>query len=210
MRQYTKPRRPFKDVTGGRFGMLTVIRPLGTFRNNTYFLAKCDCGRDAEVMRQNLTSGRQKSCGCLHPQERHGHAREPEYKIWHGILERCLNQKAAGYHNYGGRGIVVCQAWRHSYEQFVADVGKRPTPEHSIDRIDNDGNYEPENCRWATTKEQAANRRLPKRRDAIEHHGRKQSVSQWAQEYGLKVETLAMRLKRGWSFEKALTTQLRR
>ena len=163
---------PLIDLVGKRFGRLTVIRKSISRNNFLYWVALCDCGQTVEVLGQSLRRGETKSCGCLQREifgkfssarwTTHGESaidkRTPEYRSWMAMLSRCENPNATGYKNYGGRGIIVCERW-HKYEYFLSDMGRRPSPQHSIDRINNDGNYELNNCRWATPKEQRANQR---------------------------------------------------
>lgn len=138
---------------------------------------------------------------------RHGHktAENPsrEYVIWRNMRARCTNPTDVGFHKYGGRGIAVCAPWLDDFVNFLADMGRCPGPSHSIERIDNDGNYEPGNCRWATPKEQANNRRSSR---YLTFNGEVATMTQWAERVGLKVATLHARLKAGWSEERALTT----
>jgi hypothetical protein len=129
-----------------------------------------------------------------------------EYRTWARMKNRCTNPNHTAYPHYGGRGIAVCDRWMGSFEDFLEDMGRRPTPQHSIDRIDNDGDYEPGNCRWATKTEQSSNY---SRNRVLEHGGRRQTLSQWANEVGVSAEAIASRIDAfGWSVEKALTTQL--
>lgn len=134
--------------------------------------------------------------------EQHGMRNTPEYRAWSHMRDRCYRKKDKSYQNYGGRGIIVCDRWRKSFTAFYEDMGKRPTPQHSIDRIDNDGNYEPSNCRWATKQEQADNRRSGYR---FTYKGETLSIRQWSVESGIAYDTLRQRLLRyNWPIEKAL------
>lgn len=160
---------PLHDITGQPFGRLTVREFVGRRSGSSVWRCECECGGIVDVRRSNLISGNTRSCGCMivkRTVERstvHGEAsrggKSPEYKTWVGIIKRCTDPKAKGWPNYGGRGIHICDEWRHSYAAFLADVGRKPSPRHSIDRIDNDGNYEPGNVRWATRSEQNSNQR---------------------------------------------------
>jgi len=139
--------------------------------------------------------------------ENHGMSHSPEYKTWSHMIDRCHNPKCKLYPRYGGRGISVCDRWHNSFLTFLADIGHRPTPKHSIDRIDNDGNYEPGNCRWATYKEQNQNMRG---NHIILFHGRSQCLQAWADEAGLKRGCLRNRLNSGIPMEQAMQTAHRR
>lgn len=125
-----------------------------------------------------------------------------EYRAWARMKRRCLDPRTDGYHRYGGRGITVCPRWLNSFENFLADMGPRPTDQHSLDRVNNNGNYEPGNCRWATLDMQANNRRANRR---LTHNGKSQGVSAWARELGCKPHTITMRLARGWPVALALS-----
>lgn len=150
-----------------------------------------------------------KSCGCLQPAP-HGHASNgvvsPEYVVWACMKRRCLDDRLPAFRNYGGRGIQVCERWA-DFRNFYADMGPKPSPRHSIDRIDNDGNYEPGNCRWATRGEQCNNRRGNRR---ITVGDRTMTIAQWSRATGLPPGTLVRRLDLGWSHERAVTAPPRR
>lgn len=134
--------------------------------------------------------------------ERHGLSRTPEYRIWNAMITRCTNPKHPQWADYGGRGIRVHDSWLHSFETFINDVGRRPDATMTLDRIDNDGNYEPSNVRWATRKQNSRNRRNNR---LLVYNGQQQTMSEWATEYGMSFSTLHHRIERGMSIEDALT-----
>jgi hypothetical protein len=153
------------DLTGQRFGRWTVIERSGTNQfKSIMWLCRCDCGKQSRVIGYMLKSGKTQSCGCAHHEETqkrattHGKWGTSEYQSWHAMLQRCGNSKHKNYKYYGGRGIKVCERWL-KFENFFADMGKKPTPKHSIERNETNDGYNPENCRWATTVEQNNNTR---------------------------------------------------
>ena len=172
----------FADLSGRRFHFLTVTER-STIKRGTcvWWVCACDCGKTTIVRSADLNGGHVKSCGCYRVVSGHslhfkhgataGGQRAPEYRIWKAMKNRCYNTNSPDYDGWGGRGIRVCDEWRHSYDAFLHDVGNRPSPKHSIDRIDNDGDYAPGNVRWADTFEQASNRR-PRKAEARDHKGR--------------------------------------
>ncbi len=154
------------DWIGRRYGMLVIVELLRYTHGNSIRLyrAKCDCGNEIEVLSTRLY-GRVTCCGCSRPRRRktHGKYKTPEYRVWKAMWARVTNPNHKSYVNYGARGIVICERWK-SFVNFMADMGPRPSKQHSIDRINNDGNYEPGNCHWATAKEQRLNQRPAKLR----------------------------------------------
>ena len=220
---------PAIDLAGKRFGKLLV--GYRATQNTTWgrpqWVCRCDCGYDAIVSRGNLVRGFTKSCGCLRRERaeslnfKHGQARAVgqtvEFKAWTAIKERCLNVKSKQFSRYGGRGIVICDRWLDDFAAFLADMGPRPTPTHSIDRIDNMAGYfcgkvvcktcgghvrQRPNCRWATKKQQGRNRRTNR---VIEHAGCRLTMTEWSEVLGIKRATLDSRFHNGWTTEQALT-----
>ncbi len=159
----------FKDITGQRFGRFITVKSVGSNKNKQILWEfRCDCGNIVVTPAGDKVNGRSKSCGCLKNESakkrftKHGDVGSTEWRTWRHIKDRCLNPNDKGFNNYGGRGIKICTAWIDSFETFLKDMGRKPTPKHSIDRIEIDGNYEPNNCRWATPCEQARNKRIHK------------------------------------------------
>jgi hypothetical protein len=201
-----------QDLTtvGTRFNFLTITgnpyrKPGGTV---WYVECCCDCGTTKDLICKHIVSGHTKSCGCFNlKMERvgrvtHGQSKTGTYRSWTAMQTRCHNPNSKYYAQYGGRGIKVCDRWRSSFEDFLADMGERPEG-MTLDRFPNvDGDYEPGNCRWATTEQQANNRQ-----DSVylEHDGRRMTISQWSRETGFGLGTISVRLKAGWSVEDTLT-----
>ena len=206
--------KPFVDLTGKKIGRLTVgkWRMIGRFR---YYACKCDCGENRSVEASNLRRG-QSSCGCLTSEKsrqriRHGDCAgghiTAERISWMSMKARCLNPNHPNFKRYGGRGIKICRRWM-VYKNFLADMGRKPTPKHSLDRYpNNNGNYEPNNCRWATAVEQQNNTSVNRN---FTFNGKTQSLSQWSKEIGMYHHTLVKRIVAGWTFEKAITTPVKR
>ena len=156
----------FIDLTGKKFDRLTVISRAKNTRNGVpQWLCLCSCHKYKIIRGGDLRSGATQSCGCLHKERlqsrvtTHGRTKTFEHRVWTGMKTRCQNIRATGYRFYGGRGITVCDRWDNSFEAFLEDMGVSPSEAHSIDRINSNGNYEPNNCRWATLVEQRQNQR---------------------------------------------------
>lgn len=200
-------------IVGEKLGRLTVVgKAQNHHERGTAVDAICECGGAGSYLLNAMRSGRIKSCGCAMADRgkhfiTHGHTRKgrpsPTYLAYRNMLTRCTNPKSDHWHSYGGRGVVVCERWLESFENFLADMGECPS-ELTLDRKEVDGNYEAGNCRWATDDEQANNKRTS---HFVEFNGECLTVSQWAARLNIKVNTLYSRLKKqGWSIEKTLTT----
>jgi hypothetical protein len=203
------PKHDDIDLSGVRFGRLTAVERAGSIRRNPAWRCRCDCGNEIVARRFHLIRGSTKSCGCSRSDcARHGHARgvarTSEFRIWESMRSRCRNPMNTAYKHYGGRGITVCERWQ-TFENFLADMGKRPLGK-SLERVNNDGNYEKSNCRWASHKEQMRNRRTTK---MIEWNGRTQSLVDWSDEIGISASVIHGRIRRGWEIEAALTSPQR-
>jgi len=191
------------DITGQTFGQLTALIPVSrSSSGDIEWLCECSCGGEHTVTVAHLKSST-KSCGCLvNGNPIHNLYGTPENKAWNGLRNRCYNTSNKLYRYYGGRGIKVCDRW-NSFEIFLADMGKKPSSGHSIDRIDNDGDYTPDNCRWATRSEQCNNRSNNRK---LTSNGVTLTIAEWSMKTGIKYSTLHSRVTQlGWSDERALT-----
>lgn len=204
-----------RNLSGKRFNRLTIIRQILPGKRS---LCECDCGTIKELDTYNVSHGIVRSCGCLQREKyasgggnlQHGDARpgriSPEFRSWAMMLDRCLNQSGKSYVRYGARGIRICDRWRESFANFLADMGRRPSPKHSIGRKDNDGNYEPDNCHWETPVEQARNRSSSRK---ITVGDVTATIAEWQERSGIRYGTIQHRLNRGWSPEAAVSEALR-
>lgn len=181
------------DLVGQRFGRLIVLFRAENRYSKAYWHCHCECGNTTSVSTGGLRSGHTLSCGCLYDdsrgtaQRRHGLSKTPEYRIWKGMIARCENAGREYYPRYGGRGIKVCGAWRESFECFLRDMGRRPTPKHTLERIHNDSDYCPTNCRWATMQEQGQNTSRTRR---ITINGETLGVNAWARRLRMSKKTV--------------------
>lgn len=195
-----------KDETGKRYGKLTVLEYVPNRGHGAHWRCRCDCGNVVVVYGAYLRRGNNKSCSQKCGVTKHGGTadgiRSAEYSCWRDMQSRCENPRYLNYCNYGARGISVCDRWRGSFQAFIDDMGPRPGKGYSLDRIDNDGNYEPSNCRWATKREQDNNRRTNR---LLTHRGQTKSLTEWAREFGINPLTVHHRLQRGWDLHRALT-----
>lgn len=187
------------DLTGQRFGRLTVHRYVldGRLTGSCMWDCTCDCGTSLLVRSQCLRNGMTKSCGCLlrdtnrSRMTTHGWSKHPLYQLWASMIGRCRDIGHTSYNRYGGRGITVCDRWLQ-FENFLSDMGQRPSPLHSVDRIDNNGPYSPENCRWSTATEQLLNRRTTR---FLTHNGETKTHSEWERQAGITRGSIYNRLK---------------
>lgn len=198
---------------GAKFGRLTTVQCIPSVeRSGQKWVCICDCGQERIVRRSGLLSGDNQSCGCLSRDNtvarftKHGQAGggkpTKEYRVWSGMRARCRDPNYPGYHNYGGRGIKVCERWNESFDNFFSDMGEAPSKSHSLDRIDNDGNYEPENCRWATRKQQSRNTRQVV---VVTYQGEPIKLPDLVERLNLDLRKVRQRLWHGWSLERALS-----
>lgn len=202
----------FKDLTNKVFGRWTVLSFRRTTSDKPAWLCRCECGTEKVVRAIYLIDGRSQSCGCFQREcvseqfATHRKTGSPEHRTWKSMIGRCCNPKNPKYPDYGGRGIRVCDCWRESFQAFFDDMGRRPSG-HTLDRIDNDGNYEPSNCRWAVLAEQANNKRT---NHFLEYDGKRMSIADWSRHVGIPKAVINDRINRyKWSVEKSLTTPSR-
>lgn len=190
-----------------KFGRLRVIKRNVSFYRTTSgatvprHLCRCECGNTKAIRHDYLLSGHTRSCGCRRGQFRHGAYKTKLYQVWQAMKDRCHNPTNTHFAEYGGRGIQVCERWQ-SFEAFAADMGNPPKSGLTLERNDNNGNYEPDNCRWATRAEQQRNRR---NNVWLELDGKRAIAKDWADSLGLKHHSLMKRIRAGWTMRDALT-----
>lgn len=197
------------DLTGLRVGRLTVIAPAGKRGGRRVWQCKCDCGNETSVLTTSLSTGRTKSCGCYQKErasetfKKHGECGTRLYKIWSNMIQRCSNEKNDSFLLYGANGITVCEEWKEFAAFHEWAMANGYGNKLSIDRIDNDKGYSPENCRWATPQEQTDNRKCT---IYLSFNGKRQTLKRWSDETGIPYRNLLWRIRKGWSAERALTT----
>ena len=198
------------DISGSKYGRLTVLSFAGHSNHKRpipQWHCECECGQTITVVGSHLKNGNTSSCGCLRKEvakqraTSHGRKTSRTYQIWQGMKARTTNPNNGHYHAYGGRGIEVCDEWLNSFETFLTDMGEAPEG-LSIDRIDNDGHYEPSNCRWATPQQQSRNN---SRNVWLEANGVRKCLSDWADDLGCTSYAIQKRLERGWDEADAVT-----
>lgn len=200
----------FIDHTNKTFGRLTVLSfsHMDNFGHSVWF-CQCSCGTIKTIIGDCLKRGTTLSCGCLALERqkaanvKHGKSHYREYDVWAAMVQRCTRLTHPSYADYGGRGITVCERWLSSIDTFLEDIGRRPSDRHSLNRIDNDGNYEPKNCEWTTRDVQSRNMRSNR---YLTFQGMSLIMKDWATHLGMNYGTLRARFRYGWSVERALST----
>jgi len=202
----------FKDLAGQRFNRwLVKTRAPNSKSGKARWLCICDCGNESILDSTSFTSGNSKSCGCYEIEmsrlrfSTHGACRRPEYRIWASLKDRCLNPSDRAYKHYGARGITICNEWRDSFAAFLRDMGHRPAG-MTLDRIDNNLGYSPQNCRWTTWQNQQRNKRS---NHLVTLNGETLCLSEWAERQGFNEGIILYRLSHGWTPEEAILTPVR-
>lgn len=214
----------YKNIVGQKFSRLTVLKLIGRDKHQSIlWLCECECGNKIKVNTTSLKTGNTKSCGCLQKEKAiktlmsfsitHGLSRDANgkktrlFRIWNGIKTRCLNPNTDNYSSYGARGIKMCKEWISDFKEFHDwAINNGYSDNLTVDRIDNNGNYAPNNCRWATFKTQANNK---SNNVMLKFKGHTLNLKQWSETLNMNYRALEARLRRGWSIEKTLTTQLK-
>jgi hypothetical protein len=216
IKDYIVKFKPSIVLSGEIFGRLTIVSEVASRKKHRAFLCRCACGNTREVTLCNLRTGHTQSCGCFLAEVvktvcvTHGMAGKDTsgrtYRIWSNIKTRCLNQKSPAYKDYGGRGITICDHWKDSFQNFFNDMGECP-PGMSIERKDNNLGYSKDNCKWATSKQQANNRRSSA---VVEFGSERHTIAEWAEITGILRDTIEHRLRSGWTPKDALQTPTRK
>lgn len=197
--------KPKNDLTGNKFFALTVICPAGKTNSSgeVVYLCLCECGEHVYVRQSRLLNNETKACNKDNARScHHGLSRTSEYRAWESIKKRCMNKNNKDYPNYGGRGICVCKEWQESFECFLKDMGKRPLGGYEIDRDFNDGDYEKNNCKWVTKKQNNRNKRTNR---MIKYLGETHCVAEWAEKFKVEYPKMYRTLRKfNWSIEQAL------
>ncbi len=229
MANYNPSLHNFQDMTGRQCGKLAIMsRAANSSTNRAQWLCRCECGKMLVIAGKKLRNGHTKSCGCLRKEigarnglsrRKHGASHSREYETWNRMKQRCHNPDNQNYLRYGDRGIYTCQRWHSSFTAFLQDMGKIPSSEHSLDRINNEQGYNcghcsdclqrgvAFNCRWATTKQQARNRRSNRK---LTFQGKTASIIEWSEIVKIAPDTIQKRLEAGWSIKEVLTLPISR
>lgn len=197
-------------LSGSKFGKLQVLNQITKLNNVAYSECICDCGKTITILSSKILKGVFRSCGCIHKSrllKRHGFTDDPTWRVWCGMIDRCTKSYRREYKYYGGRGITVCDRWRESFLNFLSDMGERPSLKHTIDRIDNDSEYSPGNCRWTTMYEQVQNRAVTRK---ILFNGQIKPLKVWCKELSLHFTSIDYRIRNGWDIDRALSTPVRK
>lgn len=208
-----RPRKYASALIGNSYGRLVVVRYADVKNGRDFWTFRCECGNERDMNAGYVVTGQVQSCGCLQRERKiasrlsHGHTingkRSPEYNSWTGMVQRCTNPNNPRWNRYGGRGIKVSERWRAAFESFLLDMGPRPKGT-TLDRVDNNGNYELSNCRWAEPRDQSNNTNITLK---LEYQGSVKPASEWSRVLGIDHNTLLYRIRRGWSVDRALSTK---
>lgn len=197
------------NMIGYKSGRLTVVSEAYNKNGRYYWNCICECGNNVTVAGTHLRNGNTKSCGCLQVDRvrelktTHGLSHTTEHNSWIGMVQRCRDKNHFAYKYYGGKGIMVCERWNNSFQNFLDDMGKKPTPKHTIERIDSNIGYSMDNCRWATMAEQNLNK---SDNHFLTFNGKRQTIKEWSDEVGIHYDTIRHRINTyGWSVDRALT-----
>lgn len=197
---------PLKDLSGKRFGRLYVLKLAFTKNRKSYWLCKCDCGKEKIIRSDSLIGGKSISCGCYQKEKMKEnikpHRNSKLYRVYYGMKERCCNENCVNYKYYGGKGVKIYYEWLNDFETFYDWATNNGYKDGlTIDRIDVNGDYSPENCRWITHKEQMSNTTANRR---FEYNGENLTISELAEKYNINRNTLNYRINMGWNIEKAI------